>query len=85
MIDVEDIFIGIATKDINLLAKPTEGQPFWGYICCAGKIFSPKEEQVIDYGEMCTINDVIGVLFELNNGFGQLSFYRNRVRTFIYR
>ena len=79
MIDLEDILIGIATKDTNLLVKPTEGQPFWGYICCAGKIFSPKEEQTVDYGEMCTINDYIGVLLDFNNGLGQLSFYRNKV------
>jgi len=79
MIDLEDIFLGIATRDASLIAKPTEGLAYWGYICCAGKIFSPKEDQMIEYGEMCTINDVIGVLLEFNGDQAQLTFYRNKV------
>lgn len=79
MIDLEDIFIGIATHDINLIIKPTEGgQQYWGYICCAGKIFSPKEDSTLDYGEMCTINDTIGVLLEFYPDQAQLTFYRNK-------
>lgn len=79
MIDLEDIFIGIAFKDINLFAKPTEGQIYWGYICCAAKIFSPKEDQVTEYGEMCTMNDMVGVLLDFQGDQAQLTFYRNRV------
>ncbi len=79
MIDLEDIFVGIAAHDINLVAKPAEGQAYWGYICCAAKAFSPKEEQAIDYGEMCTLNDVIGVLLEFSGDLAQLTFYRNKV------
>lgn len=79
MIDLEDIFVGIAVRDVNIAAKPTEGQTYWGYICCAAKVFSPKDEQPMDYGEMCTINDVIGVLLEFANDQAQLTFYRNKV------
>ncbi len=79
MIDLEDIFIGVATHDINLVVKPTEGaQQYWGYICCAGKIFCPKEDQTLDYGEMCTINDTIGVLLEFDTDGAELTFYRNK-------
>ena len=79
MIDLEDIFIGISAHDINLLVKPTEsGQMYWGYICCAGKIFSPKDEATLDYGEMCTINDYIGVLLEFDTDQARLTFYRNK-------
>lgn len=80
MVDPEDIFVGIAIESINLVARPTEGdgQMYWGYLCCAGKIFSPKDEQLLDYGELCVKNDSVGVLLEFDANQAQLTFYRNK-------
>jgi hypothetical protein len=79
MIEAEDIFLGVATRDVNLCAKPGEGLNYWGYVCCAAKAFSPRDETSFNYGEMCAINDVVGVLLEFDRDQAQLSFYRNKV------
>jgi len=79
MIEADDIFLGVAARDINLSTKPCEGLTYWGYVCCAAKAFSPKDEQMFSYGEMCAINDVVGVLLEFDRDQAQLSFYRNKV------
>lgn len=80
MVDPEDIFVGICTEGANLLVHPTQGeeQMYWGYICCSGKLFSPKTEKQISYGEMCIKGDIVGVLLEFDSNHAQLTFYRNK-------
>lgn len=80
MVDPEDIFVGVAMQSVNLLVRPTEGkgQMYWGYICCAAKIFSPLDKQLVNYGELCTKNDSVGVLLEFDADKAQLTFYRNK-------
>ncbi len=79
--DAEDVIIGVAFKEVNLLARPAEGCPFWGYICAAAKKIGPKvdEEAPVEYGEVCSANDAIGVLIEFDSNEAQISFYRNKV------
>ena len=58
-------------------------QKLYGYILSDMKktniTFSKNEkEEMNDYGEVCTINDKIGVLFESRNDGVYISFYRNK-------
>ncbi|KAM3135484.1 negative regulation of SNARE complex assembly [Paramecium bursaria] len=79
-VDEEDIFIGIAKKDIDLYVQPTSSQQmFYGYICLCGRKFG-ADGQVQNYGYNSKQNDIIGVLLEFRNGLGTLSFYRNGVK-----
>ena len=81
LVDPEDIYIGIAKNNIGLYTRATESGWFWGWICAAGRKFesTPVGNQSSQFGEMCKIGDVIGLLLEFNNGIGSLSFYRNKV------
>ena len=72
--------VGVAPKDIDLNVHPSEGLPYWGYICCAAKKVAPNEE-MSPYGEACTLSDIVGVLLEFVKGEAKVSFYRNQVPT----
>mmetsp|Transcript_27339 Transcript_27339/g.24107 ORF Transcript_27339/g.24107 Transcript_27339/m.24107 type:complete len:123 (-) Transcript_27339:278-646(-) len=74
--DEEDLFVGIAKKDISLYGNPLESKVFWGYMCLCGKKFG-SDGVLVDYGYSAKKNDTIGVLLEYKAGFGTLSFYKN--------
>lgn len=61
-VDEEDIFIGVAKKDIDLYVQPSTTKKYWGYMCLCGRKFGP--DGVDDYGFYSRLNDVIGVLLE---------------------
>ena len=80
MIDPNDIMIGIAAKNIDMIGQPiaNKDKAYWGYICCVGKKFSSTDELPMNYGELCGKNDFIGVLLEFSDTHAQLTFYRNK-------
>ncbi|CAK69624.1 unnamed protein product (macronuclear) [Paramecium tetraurelia] len=78
-VDEEDIFIGIARKEIDLYTQPTTTGHFYGYICLCARKFG-ADGQISDYGYSAVQNDTIGVLLEFRSGIGTLSFYRNGVK-----
>mmetsp|Transcript_14190 Transcript_14190/g.14262 ORF Transcript_14190/g.14262 Transcript_14190/m.14262 type:complete len:215 (-) Transcript_14190:41-685(-) len=71
----EDIYIGIAFKEINLYSNPPDSGMFWGYICSVGKKCGPGF--VEDYSAAARTGDVIGVLLEFKGENGILSFLKN--------
>lgn len=70
--------MGVALDNVNLYMNPSEGLPYYGYICCAGKKISDAEGSV-PFGEVCVKQDKVGVLLEFTAKEGKLSFYRNKV------
>jgi len=74
--DEEDLFIGIARKNINLYTRPTDTNLFWGYMCLCAKTCG-SDGVLTDYGSQAKKGDVIGVLLEYKSGVANLSFYRN--------
>jgi hypothetical protein len=38
----EDIFIGVAKKDVALYARPPDVGKFWGFLCTGGMKFGPE-------------------------------------------
>lgn len=75
-VDEEDIFLGIARKNLNLYTQPSATNLFWGYLCLCAKRSGP-DGAIIDYGYAAKLGDTIGVLLEFRSGVGSLSFYRN--------
>ena len=41
-VDDEDLFIGIARKEIDLYAQPITTGMFWGYICLCARKCGPE-------------------------------------------
>eukprot|EP00331_Platyophrya_macrostoma_P005446 CAMPEP_0176408176 /NCGR_PEP_ID=MMETSP0127-20121128/1806_1 /TAXON_ID=938130 /ORGANISM="Platyophrya macrostoma, Strain WH" /LENGTH=343 /DNA_ID=CAMNT_0017787433 /DNA_START=28 /DNA_END=1059 /DNA_ORIENTATION=+ len=74
--DEEDLFVGIARKEINLNAIPLETKMFWGYMVCGAKKVG-SDGVLLDYGYQAKTGDIIGVLLEYKSGMATLSFYRN--------
>lgn len=74
----EDITIGIALRNTDLLLHPSEIALYYGYICCAGKKISNSGETA-SYGEVCALHDNIGILLEFSEKDAKLTFYRNKV------
>ena len=70
----EEIFIGVAVKNINLSRCPMEME-YWGFMCLASKKFSQNNNE--DYGDGITTGDVIGVKLQFEDGKGLLSFSKN--------
>lgn len=76
---MKSIIIGFCTK------KDEESQildikNFYGYILSEGKRMTnvSKDEDLLNYGEKCGFNDVIGVLIEFNYNGVYITFYRNK-------
>jgi len=74
--DEEDLFIGIARKNLDLYARPMDTKMFWGYMCLCAKKFGP-DGLIQDYGYQAKKGDIIGVLLEFKSQIATLSFYRN--------
>ena len=70
----EEVFIGVALKNINLNRNPLEME-YWGFMCLNCKRFSLNFNE--DYGENIETGDVIGVKLEFKDGKGTLSFCKN--------
>eukprot|EP01017_Pseudomicrothorax_dubius_P026543 TRINITY_DN2971_c0_g2_i13.p1 TRINITY_DN2971_c0_g2~~TRINITY_DN2971_c0_g2_i13.p1 ORF type:complete len:353 (-),score=65.49 TRINITY_DN2971_c0_g2_i13:1-1059(-) len=75
-VDEEDLFVGVARRNINLNMRPNDTKNFWGYMPLCGKKISPDGE-LLDYGFSCKTQDIVGVLLEFKQGIGTLSFYKN--------
>ncbi len=78
-VEMEDIFVGIARRNIDLHMRAWDTGSFWGWICTGSRKFCPASPgpQVLEYGGFSKINDTIGVMVEFMEGIGRLSFYRN--------
>lgn len=70
----EEIFIGVAMKNINLNRCPLELE-YWGFMCLASKKFCQSTNE--DYGENIGTGDVVGVKLEYKEGKGFLGFSKN--------
>ena len=80
---IRSVVVGFCNKknENNLLS--TDIQKFYGYILSDLKktivsFGEGAQEEMSDYGEMCNINDKIGVLFDCRDDFVYISFYRNK-------
>ena len=80
-VDMEDIFVGIARRNVDLHMRAWDTGSFWGWICTGNRKFCPASPgpQVQEYGGFSKINDTIGILLEYKEGLGSISFYRNGV------
>ena len=80
---IRSVVVGFCNKknENNLLS--TDIQKFYGFILSDLKktivsFGDGDQEEMSDYGEMCNINDKIGVLFDCKDDFVYISFYRNK-------
>ena len=76
---IRSIVVGLSImRDYNLNSI----QSFYGYILSDMKKtilnFNDKGEEMNDYGEVCSIKDKIGVLFDCKDDGVYISFYRNK-------
>ena len=72
---------GIKTNEKNLFSN--EMKRFYGFILSDMKkieiVFGEEDnENIIDYGEICSINDIIGVMYDCLEDGVYISFYKNR-------
>ena len=80
---IRSVVVGLCNKkDVNNLYS-ADIQTFYGFILSDIKktiiIFGEgAQEEMNDYGEMCNINDKIGVLFDCKDDGVYISFYRNK-------
>lgn len=74
--DEEDLFIGIARKNINLNTNPMSSGLFHGYMALGARKLG-ADGNLYDYGYNSKKGDTIGVLLEYRNNNASLSFYRN--------
>lgn len=72
----EEIFIGVAGKNIELSRSPMELE-YWGIMSLAAQKFCQGVHE--DYGEGASTGDVIGVRLEFKDSKGTLSFSKNGV------
>ena len=80
---IRSVVVGLSNKknENNLLL--TDIQKFYGYILSDMKktiitFGEVEQEDMNDYGEMCNINDKVGVLFDCRDDGVHISFYRNK-------
>ena len=78
---IRSVVVGFSNKIDNKNLYSPDFQKFYGFILSDQKktIVNPDQnEQIEDYGEICNINDKIGVLFDCKNDGIYISFYRNQ-------
>eukprot|EP01017_Pseudomicrothorax_dubius_P049567 TRINITY_DN9234_c0_g1_i1.p1 TRINITY_DN9234_c0_g1~~TRINITY_DN9234_c0_g1_i1.p1 ORF type:complete len:333 (+),score=89.79 TRINITY_DN9234_c0_g1_i1:26-1024(+) len=75
-VDEEDLFIGVARKEVDLNMRPLDTKLYWGYMPLCARKFGPDGE-LVEYGFSCKAGDILGVLLEFKQGVGTLSFYKN--------
>ena len=77
---IRSVVVGLSNKLDNKNLYSYNFQKFYGFILSDMKktIVNPDEdEKMEDYGEVCNINDKIGVLFDCKNDGVYISFYKN--------
>ena len=72
----EEVFIGVASKNINLQRNPLELE-YWGFMCIGCKKFGMGTNE--EYGDNIGTGDVVGVKLEYKDSKGSLSFSKNGV------
>ena len=80
---IRSIVVGFAIKKEEKNLFSCEMNKFYGYILSDMKkteIDFSKEEQenMLDYGEMCSINDNIGIMYDCRDDGVNIIFYRNK-------
>ena len=80
---IRSIVVGFGIKKDEKNLFSSEMNKFYGYILSDMKKteinFSGREqENILDYGEICSINDIIGVLFDCREDGVNIIFYRNK-------
>ena len=70
----EEVFIGVAAKNINLTKNPLEIE-YWGFMCVACKKFAQGVNE--EYGEFIATGDVVSVKIEFKDNKGVLNFGKN--------
>ena len=79
---IRSVVVGYSVKKDENNLYSTEMKTFYGFILSDMKkmkvSFPGGEEKSDDYGEVCNINDKIGVLFDSKNDGIYISFYRNK-------
>ena len=80
--ELDDILIGISTRDLPVNQPPGHLSLFWGYLSPEGKKFFPSkhEENLVDYGEGSKVGDVIRCVLEYGEKSCTLEFFRNNVK-----
>lgn len=66
----------MARRDIQLDVNPVDNLSFYGYMPLCARKFGPTHS-IENYGQLCQVGDIIGVLLEYRLGVASLSFYRN--------
>ena len=80
---IRSIVVGLGIKEDEKNLFSYEMDKFYGYILSDMKkteigIGGRDQEQIMDYGEVCSINDCIGVLYDCKEDGVNISFYRNK-------
>ena len=80
---IRSIVVGLGIKKDEKNLFSNEMNKFYGYILSDMKkteiVFGDKEqENMLDYGEVCSINDNIGILYDCKEDGVYISFYRNK-------
>ena len=79
---IRSVIVGYSIKKDENNLFSNEIQTFYGFILSDRKkmkfSFPKREENCEDYGEVCNINDKIGVLFDCKNDGIDITFYRNK-------
>ena len=80
---IRSVVVGFCNKKNENNLFSTDIQKFYGFILSDLKktivsFGDGDQEEMSDYGEMCNINDKIGVLFDCKDDFVYISFYRNK-------
>ena len=80
---IRSIVVGFSNKNDEQNLFSVDIQKFYGFILSDKKKtivnLSNNEENMEDYGEVCNINDKIGVLFDCKNDGIYISFYLNKI------
>lgn len=70
--DMEDIFVGVARRNVDLYMRAWDTGSFWGWICTGGRKCAPASPGplVAEYGGFSKMNDSIGIMIEFINEVG---------------
>lgn len=80
---IRSIVVGLAIKKDEKNLFSYEMNKYYGYILSDMKkteidYNQGEQENMIDYGEMCSINDNIGILYDCRDDGVNIIFYRNK-------
>ena len=80
---IRSVVVGFGIKKDEKNLFSSEMNKFYGYILSDMKkteinFIGREQENILDYGEICSINDIIGVLFDCREDGVNIIFYRNK-------